>query len=217
MGVQLYLLDRRPTTLVVGGTSHKIGTLRRFWKVTELNNARMTEIDAAQGRIRQKPAPVAVMLNDVMEAALEMEPGRNLPAHVVLGWDADRVSVTDQGWEYLPVLGYAVRSPETGIYVLHETGEGEGGLLRPVTRDRAIQHGLITTDNQLVRHGQPRITTCLSVTPLIETYAEADCLLADGRSTRILTSITSGRLPDPAWYAGKRPADVKAYLMDRAA
>lgn len=217
MGVQLYLLDRRPTTLVVGGSFHEIGTLRRFWKATELDDDRTAEIDAARSRIRQKPAPVAVMLNDVIETALEIEPARTVPAHLVLGWDADRVSVADLDWEHLPILGYAVRDIGTGRYVLHEAGEGKDGLLRAVTRDCALDRGLLTVDGQLARHGQPRITACHGVTPFIETYAEADCLLADGTSARILTSVTPGHLPDPAWYAGKRPADVATYPADQAA
>lgn len=208
MGVQVYLMDRRTVPLQVGAGRYEIGTLRRFWKLTELDTDRSSEITAARSRLGSKPAPVAVMINEVSEIAHATAAGHPVAAHLVLGWDADRVSVTDMDWDYLPVLGYAVRDEATGIHVLHEVRDGE---MLPFNDDRAEQTGLITPGGQLARHGQPSIIACLRVAPFIETCAEADCVLSNGKTTKILTSVTPGNLPDPAWYAGKRPVDVKTY------
>ena len=54
MGVQIYLLDRRTVTLLVGNHSQKIGTLRRSWKVTEIDGDRAAEIEAAKVNIARE-------------------------------------------------------------------------------------------------------------------------------------------------------------------
>jgi hypothetical protein len=51
------------------------------------------------------------------------------------------------GWDYLPVLGYAVRDPDSGAFILHERRDG---VLHPLGRDRAVELGLIGTDGQFV-------------------------------------------------------------------
>jgi hypothetical protein len=53
------------------------------------------------------------MVADVSELPLAATPSRPTAAHLVLGWDADRSSVTDFGWDHLPVLGYAVKKDES--------------------------------------------------------------------------------------------------------
>src|SRR5271168_2195568 len=57
MGVQIYLLDRRNVTLVVDDRSVQIGILRRSWKVTETDDARAAEIDAAKASLAGREAP----------------------------------------------------------------------------------------------------------------------------------------------------------------
>jgi hypothetical protein len=63
----------------------------------------------------------------------------------VIGWDEGRTRVTDMGWDFLPVLGYAVRDPKSGVFVLHEE---YGGILHPLGRERAIELGLTGPDGQ---------------------------------------------------------------------
>ncbi len=214
MGVQTYLIDRRMVTLFVDGIGVEIATLRRFWKVTEIDNERAAEIDAARASLSGKSAPVAVMVADVTELPLASAPGMAAAVHLVLGWDEDRVSVTDFLWDYLPVLGYAVKTIDTTCYALHEERDG---LLYPVSESRAMALGILEAGGRLVRHGQPSITECRAVKPYINLYAEADCLLSDGRTAEILTSIGAGNLPTPSWYEGKRPADVAVYHGDELA
>lgn len=205
MGVSIYLLDRRTAALVIGGTRHTVGTLRRFFKVTELNEGRSAELDAAE---KIKPSPRAVILPDGAEMPIAAEPSRTVPAHVVLGWDDGRGRVTDFGWDYLPCLGYAVRETGGAGYVLHE--ERDGGLV-PVSAGRARETGLVDLDGRLLPHGQPRITECRSVRPYIDGYAEADCVLERGGADRLLVRVTAGDLPEAAWFVGKRPMDVARY------
>jgi hypothetical protein len=154
------------------------------------------------------------MIADVAELPLASAPSRAIVVHLVLGWDEDRASVTDFAWEYLPALGYAVKTIDSAGYALHEE---RGGLLYPVTESRALALGLLDAGGRFVRHGQPSITECRAVKPYINLYAEAQCLLSNGRIVEILTSIGAGSLPTPSWYKGKRPADVAIYHGDNLA
>lgn len=208
MGVQIYLLDRRTVTLTVDGLAQEIGTVRRSWKVTEVDDERAKEIEAAKTRLQDKAAPAAVMVADVAELPLAAGASQLVAAHLVLGWDADRFSVTDFGWDYLPVLGYAVRGGPGAEYILHE--EGEGGL-SPITRSRAIELGIHDQAGQLRRLGQPLIAECRSTGPYIPGYVQADCVLSDGRTAKILTSVQGEQLPGAGWYVGKCPSEVSHY------
>ena len=135
------------------------------------------------------------------------KPSQPIAAHLVLGWDADRSSVTDFGWDYLPVLGYAVQSASDG-YVLHEE---RGGGLFPVTRTRALELGIHDHTGHLLRLGQPLIAECKSTRPYITGYAQADCVLSNGQAAEILTNIGPGQVPEIGWYIGKRPSEVAQY------
>jgi hypothetical protein len=208
MGVQVYLLDRRKVTLLIDGVAEEIGTLRKFWKVTELNAKRAAEIDSVQASLSGTPAPVAAMIAEVGELPLESEPSREVAVHLVLGWDENRASVTDLAWDYLPVLGYAVKAADSTGYVLHEECEG---LLYPMSKSRAMELKILNEAKRLVRLGQPSIVECRAVKPYLTLYVEADCLLSDGRAVEILTAVGTGNLPSASWYAGKRPADVATY------
>lgn len=211
MGVQTYLLDRRMVTLHIDSVRVEIGTLRPFWKVTEIDNKRSAEIERVKASLSGNRAPVAVMIADVVELPLASGPTRTAAVHLVLGWDEDRASVTDFVWEYLPILGYASKTIDLTGYALHEE---RNGLLYPVSESRAMALGILEAGGRFVRRGQPSITECRAVKPYINLYAEADCLLSDGRTVEILTSIREGNLPTPSWYEGKRPADVAAYHGD---
>jgi hypothetical protein len=169
MGVNTFLLDRRIVTLLIGANRQTVGTLRRFFQITELDDERAAELDAA-ARIR--PSPAAVLVMDITELPLAGEPDKPAAAHLVLGWDEGRGSVTDFGWDYLPGLGYAVRDPVAGNYILHEE---RAGVLHTIDAARARTLLLLGQDGELIRRGQPRITTCRSVRPYIPGYAEADC------------------------------------------
>lgn len=211
MGVQIYLLDRRNVTLVVDHQSIQIGTVRRSWKVTEIDDERAKEINAAKASLAGREAPLAVMIADVVgHLPLASEPGQSVEAHMVIGWDADRSSVTDFGWDYLPVLGYAIRNPNSAAYTLHEE---KMGVLYRLTFNRAVELGVLDQAGSFVRRGQPSIIECRSVQTYISAYAQADCVLSDGRAAEILTAVEPGNLPDRAWYAGKRPADVTRYPL----
>lgn len=213
MGVQIYLLDRRRVTLFVDGTAEQIGTARSFWKVTEIDKKRAAEIDAVKASLHGKAAPVAVMIAEVSELPLAAAPSRDIAAHLVLGWDEDRTSVTDFNWNYLPIIGYAVKTTDSTGYALHEE---RGGLLHPMSKSRAEELYVLDAAGRLVRHGQPSITECTAVRPFIAGYAQADCVLSNGRAAEILTAIETTKLPEPAWYVGKRPSDVADYTKPTA-
>jgi hypothetical protein len=208
MGVTTYLLDRRTTTLEVGGASQTVGTLRRFFKLTELDDERAAELEAAE---RNTHSPVAALVMDIHEMPVAAEPSRAIAAHLVLGWDEGRGSVTDFDWDYLPRLGYAVRNPGDGSYVLHEEKDG---FLCPIDASRARELGLLDANDQLVRHGQPRITACENVRSFLDKYADAVCTFTTGDKATLMIAIDSGELPPSGWFVGKRPMDVRRYPAD---
>lgn len=205
MGVNIFLLDRRSVTLIVGGTRQSVGTLRRFYKLTELNQEHMAEIECAG---RNGASPAAALLMDIHKMPLAKSSSNAVAAHQVLGWDEGRGSVTDFGWDYLPCLGYALRDPATNAYILHEELEG---VLHEIDATRARQLGILDTDGNLVRQGQPLIAECRSVRPHFDGYAEADCTLETGAADKLLTETEPGELPPLEWFVGKRPMDVRRY------
>jgi len=209
MGVNTFLLDRRTATLVVGGKKQTVGTLRRFYKLTELDDERAAELDAA-ARIR--PSPAAALIVDISELPLAGAPDTPVAAHLVLGWDEGRGSVTDFGWDYLPQLGYGVRDPATSEYTLYEERDG---LLHGIGETRAFERGLIDANGKLLAHGQPCITECAAVRPFLDRYANADCTLSTGARETLMTAIEDGRLPPTDWFIGKTPREVATYPATR--
>lgn len=205
MGVNLYLLDRRSVGLFVGGTQHTIGTLRRFFKLTEMDAERAAERDAAA---RVTPSPVAVMVADITELALADVPDRLIAAHLVLGWDEGRGSISDLEWDYLPKLGYAARDRDSGNYTLYEKQDDR---LRTVSDTRAKELQLLDREGRLVRHGQPHITACKSVRPYITGFAEAECTFDNGADVKLLFATPSNTLPPNDWFIGKRPMDIERF------
>ena len=211
MGVNIYLLDRRTVTLLIGTSKQTVGTLRAFFKLTELDDERAAERDAAASIT---PSPAAALVMDITDLPLAGEPDKPVAAHLVLGWDEGRGSVTDFGWEYLPQLGYAVRDRASGNYTLYED---RSGLLHPIDDHRAHELGLLDAGGKLIRRGQPRITACRSVTPYIPGYADADCTFDNGGSDKLLVVTPEGQIPPEAWFVGKRPLDVQRYQLDSTA
>ena len=205
MGVNTFLLDRRTAMLQVGPSIHTVGTLRRFFKLTELDDVRAAELNEA-ARVSQ--SPVAVLNPEITEWPTAGEPNVPVAAHLVLGWDEGRSYVTDFGWDYLPQLGYAVRDHVSGHYNLYEE---VGGILHTIDGSRASELGLLDDDGKLVRRGQPLIALCRSVRPSIAGYVEADCVFDDGRQEKLLVSVTGDTLPEPAWFKGKKPRQVERY------
>lgn len=205
MGVNTFLLDRRTVTLMVGGSRQTVGTLRQFFKLTELDDERAAELDAAA---RITPSPVAALVMDITDLPLTGDPDKPVATHLVLGWDEGLGSVTDFGWDYLPRLGYAVRDPTSGNYTLYER---RSGLLHPIDALRARELGLLDAGGELIRHGQPRIAACRSVKPWIPGYGEADCTFDNGAADKLLIVTPEGQLPLEAWFVGKRPMDVRRY------
>lgn len=214
MGVNIYILDRRSVRLSIGGVEQDIGSLRRFWKITEIDSERAGELGTAEAAAAAVPSPRAAMLADVDERPLGSAAGIPVKAHLVIGWDQGRTSVTDMRWDYLPVLGYAVRDPDSKGFVLHED---RGGALHRLDRERATGIGLTDDDGQLLVHGQPVISECRSVRPYIAGYAEADCVFGDGRQEKLLIETDGGALPEPSWFVGRKPREVVRYSPVRPA
>jgi hypothetical protein len=208
VGVQIYILDRRTASLTVGDHSIQIGIVRRFWKVTEMNGERLAELEAAKAISICSEGPVAVMVADVVEFSDATDPSAEMTAHIVLGWDTDRYSVTDSYWDYLPILGYAVRRSDAMDFELHEEIDG---ILRPMSKDRAREMGLVDRSGGMIRRGQPEISMCRSVRPFIPSYVQAECVLSDGRVAELLTRIQNEHLPPTTWYIGKKPDFVNEY------
>ncbi len=204
MGVAVHILDRRTISLKVGGTPHEIGTLRHVSKLTELDGHRAAELE----RAATLPSPVAVMVVAPLEMRLASAPGTAAAAHLVIGWDEGRGSVTDMAWDYLPVMGYAVRDAVGGAFTLHELCDG---TLHPVDGERAAILGLLTKDGSLRRRGQPAIAECRTVRPYAPEFAVADCVLEGGRHERLFMRVEGDALPDPSWLVGRRPMDVERY------
>ena len=205
MGVQTYLLDSRAVPLVIGGTRYAIGTARRFFKLTEIDQQRQAEINAA----KMKRAPTAVMIADVSERSMADAPETPVPAHLVLGWDVDRGHVTDANWDYLPKLGFAILRLNSAEreYVLHEERQG---MLYPISPLRARELNLFDAEGKLRRQGQRRIISCESVRAYFEGFAEAVCRLEGGDIIKLFVAADVG-LPPASWFVGKRPMDVERF------
>ena len=205
MGVNIYVLDRRTVRLSTGGVINDVGTLHRFWKITEVDEERNRELEELEKAVAGMPSPAAAMVADFNEFPPGDAAGRNVRAHTVIGWDEGRTTVTDLEWDYLPVLGYAVRDPQTEVFVLHELRDG---VLNEIGRERAAGLGLTDTEGRLLPHGQPVVEECRAVRPFIPGYAEADCSFSDGRQQKLLIGVTGDELPQRSWLVGKKPAEL---------
>lgn len=208
MGVNIFLLDHRPVRLNVAGVVQSVGALRRFWKITELDEERTGEIHASEEAAATMPSPKAAMVADIVELPLGTKDGTEVSAHLVIGWDEGRTRVTDMKWDYLPVLGYALRNPDNDTFVLHEERDG---ALHPIDRKRARELGLTGPNGNLVAHGQPIVTACENVRPFLDRYADADCTLSSGIRETLMTTIEGDELPPAGWFIGKRPMDLAHY------
>jgi hypothetical protein len=203
MGVNTFLLGSHTATLIIGGKHQVVGTLRRFFKLTEMNDERAAELNAAA---QDALSPPAALLLDITELPLADELSNPVAAHLVIGWDEGRSSVTDFGWDYLPRLGYAVRDQSSGNYILYEERTDR---LHSMNLDRARSIGLLDEDGQLIRHGQPRIAHCYSVRPFIRGYAEAKCVFDNGTAANLIIPTRDNEIPRETWLIGKRPMDVQ--------
>jgi hypothetical protein len=210
MGIQTYLLGGTKVRILIGGVPVKAGTLRRFWKVTEIEAERATEISAAEARVRKKAAPALVMVADVDEMPLADKPDQLVPAHLVLGWDPDRFMVTDFNWDYLPVIGYAVRQSMSDNYELYEEVDG---FLKSITIASAIEGNILSRRHKYILKASPTISQCYSVGAFISNFAQARCALNNGCQVDLLTAIPNNILPNSNWYIGKRTLDVTRYQI----
>ena len=208
MGVNNYILERRHVRLIVGGVEYSVGSLRRSWKTTELDSTRVVELEKFEKDARAAMCPSAAMLADVCDMPMASDGSALVKAHLVIGWDEGRVTVTDMGWDYLPILGYGVLDRATGSFVFYEEKDAE---LHSVGRTRAAEIGLVGSNGQLIRRGQPKITECRSVRLYIAGFAEADCTFENGSIEKVLISLTGEILPDPSWLVGKKPIEAGRY------
>ncbi|TLU71233.1 hypothetical protein [Lichenicoccus roseus] len=207
MGVVIHILERRNVRLDVAGFVQEVGTLRQLSKVTEVDDLRAAELE----RAKLISSPLAALVAQTV--SLPLASGKSVPAHQVIGWDNGRASVAEPGWDYLPLLGYAVRNAERDIFELNELRDG---TLHPIDPVRASDLSLLS-NGVLVRHGQALISSCIEVRPFIPNFAEADCIFENGRRERLLVRITGGSLPDPSWLVGRKPMEVESYRTDQAA
>lgn len=214
MGVNVYILDRYPVRLSVAGIGQDVGSLRRSWKITEMDDERADELSKFEAAASAVPSPAAAMLADVEERPLASASGVTVRAHLVIGWDEGRTRVMDTGWDYLPILGYGVRDPDAEVFMLYEERDC---ALHHLDRERAFALGLIGPDGLLAKHGQPTISECHSVQSYIAGYAEADCKFDDGRQQKLLIDVVGNALPDPSWLIGKKPMQVGQYVPARPA
>ena len=203
IGVSIHILEHRTVWLEIAGMKQEIGTLRHLSKVTELDDRRKIQLEEAKPVL----SPNAVLVSHPTELPSALNSGGSITAHQVIGWDEGRGSVTDLDWDYLPILGYAVRDPARGMFVLHELRDG---LLFWIDSQRADELALLA-DGILVRRGQPVISECREVKSFIPGYAEAECLLEDGRRDRIIMRIDGDMLPEPSWLVGRKPRDVERF------
>lgn len=208
MGINIFVLQRQRFRLAIGGFEQDVGSLRRFWKVTELDSERSAELSAAEAVALAGKLPSAAMLADVQEMPIGSEVGPITKAHLVLGWDEGRTSVTDMAWDHLPTLGYGVTASAGSVFVLHEE---RGGVLHPISGERATELGLIDHGGRLIRLGQPIIAACHNVRPYITGYAEAECTFDTGKSERLLIRLTDSECPTPSWFVGRTPKQVEIY------
>jgi hypothetical protein len=168
----------------------------------------LAELEDWEAGLPKDASPKAVMLGDVEEKPLDTASGPKVRGHLVLGWDESRTRVTDYGWDYLPVLGYGVRDPETGTFVLHEEHDG---ILRKMSHCRAIELGLIALDGKLMALGQPVITSCESVAKCTDGLCEAACVFANGRRETIIIRVSGRAIPKPDWLLGKTPMEAEHF------
>ena len=197
MGVELYILDRRTVRLDVGGSLHDVGVLRHAGKLTEQLGA---------PSVADAPSPVAALVARPIEMPVPDRTASPAAAHLVLAWESGRRSVTDIDWDFLPVLGYAVRDAARGTYVLHHLTDG---ALLPLSAARAVQVGLVR-GNRLMRGKQPRIVECIGARLIVADCAEAEVVLDNGNRATLMVR-TSGKLPPTEWFVGKRPIEVEVF------
>ncbi|WP_419729205.1 hypothetical protein [Lichenicola sp.] len=203
MGVVIHILDRRSVCLDVAGFIQEIGTLRHMSKITELDESHVAELEGSN----HISSPPAAMVAHPVDLPLASDITGSVAAHPVIGWDEGRGSVTDLGWDYLPVLGYAVRDARCDMYVLHEL---QDGVLHSIDAERAYALGLIV-NGTFSRRGQPVISECFAVEPFIPGFIQADCILENGRRDKLIIRVDDDTLPDPSWLVGRKPRDTMHY------
>lgn len=203
MGIIIHILDRRRVHLDVAGSIHEIGTLRNLSKVTDLSASHVAELERAD----LVSSPPAAMVAHPVELQLASGTEGSVAAHLVIGWDDGRGSVADLEWDYLPILGYAIRDASRDTFVLYEL---QDGVLHGIHADRAITLGLLV-NGTLARQGQPVISECFMVERFIPGFAQADCILENGRRDKLFIKVDDDTLPDPSWLVGRKPRDAAHY------
>lgn len=203
VGVVIHILDRRSVRLDVAGFIQEIGTLRHLSKVTELNDSQVIELES----FNHISSPPAAMVAHPVNLPLASGTEGSVAAHPVIGWDEGRGSVTDLEWDYLPVLGYAIRDASGDMYVLHEL---QNGVLHGIDAERARALGLLV-DGTFSRRGQPVISECFAVERFIPGFVRADCVLENGRRDKLVIRVDDDTLPDPSWLVGRKPRDTMHY------
>ena len=207
MGVNLFLLDRRTARLSVGGVVQDVSTLRRYYKLTELDldPARDEEIERSAEAVSDLPSPKVAMNPDISD--IPTADGREVTAHLVLAWEPGRTQVADFYWDYLKQIGYAVRN-DAGDWELMEYVDG---TLFPMPLERAVDLGLTDADGHLLQQEPTVIAECLGVSEIFTGYARADCILSTGARQELMVAVTGDRLPPPGWFVGKRPGSLPPY------
>jgi hypothetical protein len=215
MGIQLYLLGSRKTSFFIEDHSFQIGTLKRFYKSSEITPYRESQMAAVAAQVKAKPAPKAVMMESADESPyhlrLKSAPTRPANAHLLLGWERDRSSISDYKWDYLPVLGYLVESPTTGWLELYDENDG---YLQLTSYKSAIKNGILNKAGQMDYFSQPGISKCLSLTGIGADHVTADCLLDNGELESLIVKVRNDNRPPLDWFSGKKPSQVVHYNME---
>jgi hypothetical protein len=95
--VRLDTLDKRSVRLATGKTIYRIGTLRRFWKITEMTAVREQELRQTADAVTWSPQ--AVMLAEPCQKVTIISDNPSIQnAHQVLGWNLGQVKTNDFAW-----------------------------------------------------------------------------------------------------------------------
>jgi len=117
MGVDLFILNRRQTTLIIGGKKVRAGVAKKICKLTEIDDTLAANIQTATAALEAMKKPKIVIVDRIYcfpaSASEQYREG-----HPVLAWHPKAAQVTDLNWDMMPVLGYAEKDNTTGTYVV---------------------------------------------------------------------------------------------------
>ncbi|HQT63380.1 MAG: hypothetical protein B7Z75_00020 [Acidocella sp. 20-57-95] len=139
MGVDLYLLNKRKTSVFIDGKKLRVGTASRLCKLTEITAWRAEIIAENEAALAGQKMPKFVMIDAEYEMLTALSRRKQI-ANPILRWEENRTEVADYNWDDMQIVGYAVRDEETMVYSLYEE---RCEKLYPVSIARAVQLGML--------------------------------------------------------------------------